>query len=63
MGKYIWLPYFRGVVIKQMGLRITGVKKNKRPCNKVQFRTLIPIISKPEVQIFPLLVFYKNPIF
>lgn len=29
MGKYIWLPYFRGVVIKQMGLRITGVKKIK----------------------------------
>lgn len=54
MGKYILMPYFRGVVIRQMGLRITGVKKNKRPCNKVQFRTLIPIISKPEVQIFPL---------
>jgi len=54
MGKYILLPYFRGVVITEMCLLITGVKKNKRPCNKVQFRTLIPIISKPEVQIFPL---------
>jgi hypothetical protein len=54
MGKYILMPYFRGVVIMQKGPWIVAVKKNKRPCNKVQFRTLIPIISKPEVQIFPL---------
>lgn len=63
MGKYILLPYFRGHITMQMQGRKGVVKKNKRPCNKVQFRTLIAIISKPEVQIFSLTGFHKNPIF
>ncbi len=54
MGKYMQLPYFRGHFIAKMQSRSQAFKKNKRPCNKVQFRTLIPIISRPEVQIFPL---------
>ncbi len=29
MGKYILLPYFRGVVITQMDLQIAAVKKIK----------------------------------